>query len=400
MTGPLKGIRVLEFASFHAAPGGGTILADLGAEVIKIEPRGGDPQRKWRRSGAFTLQTPDGENYIFQISNRGKLGIALDIENTKGRKVLTHLIEKSDVFLTNLRDSTLTKQGLQYKDLSKNNPRIVYARISGYGPEGEESDLGAYDFMAQAKSGFMTLAGDESPRPVGFAVVDQAASITVTHAIMTALYVRERTGEGQEIQVSLLGSSTWLLYVNLMLANIAKVEMPAWHRPDQNPLRNTFFCKDGEWIMGTNHPPEKYWETLCRATGMEHLLDDSRFDTDQNRWAHNSELVALFDQAFATKTQHEWIPLLRSHGLLFAPVQSCTEYLDDPQAHANQYIVDVDHPDFGPSRIPSLPIRYSKTPVRTSIGTPKLGQHTETVLQDVCGYTPQQIEQLRQEGVI
>ncbi|MDY6835472.1 MAG: CoA transferase [Chloroflexota bacterium] len=400
MTKPLEGIRVLEYATFHAGPGAGAILADLGAEVIKVETKKGDALRRWHRLGPYVVTQSDGQSYMYEVSNRGKKGIVLDITQEKGRKIFDRLVQKSDVFLTNLRYSTVYKLGLDYDSIVKENPRIVYSRISGYGANGEDNDQGAYDFLAQARCGFMRAVSNGVPTPGGVGIIDQAASIAATHGIITALFVRERTGKGQEVHSSLLSSGSWLLHVNLMAVSLTQKDLPAWDRSLQSPLRNTFFCKGGDWIVGTNHPPAKYWEALCRATGLEHLLSDPRFDTDEDRWQNNSELVEIFDEVFATKTREEWLPILKECGMMFSPVQSCPELLDDPQALANDYVVAFDHPSLGSLRVPGYPIHFSETPADTKQPAPQLGEHTEEVLRDVGCCSQQDIELLRCEGVI
>jgi len=255
---PLEGIRVIEYGLFHAGPGAGAILADLGAEVIKIEPREGDPERYWTRLGQLNLALPDGESVMFQSSNRGKKGIGVDIQSRAGREVFHRLVGKADVFLTNIRKSTKSKLKIDYTSLCSVNPKLIHANVSGYGPEGPMSDLGAFDPLGLARSGMMFVSGTDKPLLMHIGILDQATSMTLSHAIMTALFVRERRGVGQEIHVSLFGTAIWLMHPTLMIGNLLSVEPVVHHdRNAHSPLRNFFRCSDGEWIIGAHHPEEK-----------------------------------------------------------------------------------------------------------------------------------------------
>jgi len=194
---PLEGIRIVEYGVFHAGPGGNAILGDLGAEIIKIETSSGDPERYWTKVAGSDFSLKNGESLIFEASNRNKKGICLDIKKVKGRKIFNRLITDADVFLTNLRKSTKVKLGLDYETLSQLNPKIIFASVSGYGLEGPMSDLGAFDPLGQARSGMMFVAGNSEPEMLHLGILDQATAITVSHAILTALLVRERQGYGQ-----------------------------------------------------------------------------------------------------------------------------------------------------------------------------------------------------------
>jgi len=397
---PLEGIRVVECAIFHAGPGAGAILGDLGAEVIKIEAKQGDPMRGWSRAGGFSFDLPGNRNFVHEFTNRNKRGITLDITKDKGQEVLHRLVGECDVFLTNFRKSTKAKLGLTLENLSNYNPRLILANVSGYGPDGPDSNEGAYDPLGQARSGMMTIQDVENPSVLQIGILDQATAIAASHEIITALLVRERLGIGQEVEVSLLSTAIWLLSMNIMAASFFKSNPTlCWDRPLNTPLRNSFCCKDGLWLMGVHHPPEKYWRSLCEATGQIELADDPRFDTEEKRVGNCAELVALFDQVFLTKNRDEWLTIFKSHRMMFTPVQTCLDVLDDTQALENNYIVEVDHPDFGRMKVPGYPIHFSETPADAWSPAPAVGQHTEEVLHEL-GYTPREIEQLREEEII
>ena len=397
---PLEGICVVEYAVFHAGPGAGAILGDLGAEVIKIENGSGDPQRYWNEVGGIDLSMPNGESVVFEISNRNKKGIWLDTERKKGREIFLRLIKEADVFLTNLRKSTKVKLGIDYASLSRINPRIIHANISGYGPQGPASDQGAYDPMGQARSGMMFATGGKEPAPVNLAVLDQATAIAASQAILTALFFRERHGVGQEVHLSLYGTGLWLMYINMMMIGALSIDPAAdWDRSQSSPLRNRFCCKDGRWLTGAHHPEEKYWPSLCEATGQTALLRDPRLKDDAGRRRHCKELIELFDEVFATKTGDEWLKILEAKGLMFCPAQRSPEVFKDPQALINNYVEDFEHPTYGRLKIPGYPVHFSAARAGTQTKAPALGEHTDVIMRRI-GYSEGEIQNLKAEGVI
>lgn len=398
--GPLDGIRVIEYGVFHAGPGCGAILGDLGAEVIKIEGGIGDPMRHWQRMGKKTFESKGGGNPMFEFSNRNKKGIFLDIKSDRGRAVFKRLIEKADVFITNLRQSTKPKLGIDYESIRQINPKIIYSSVSGYGKKGPASDLGAYDPLGQARSGMMYLTDSDGPAPVQMAILDQSTAITNSHAIMTALYIRERDGIGQEVHNSLYSTALWLMHANMLLANLNRtVKDLVWVRTQNSPLRNSFLCKDGKWVVGTHHPVKKYWSKFCIVTGQKSLVDDPRFVDDDQRFENCEELTAIFDEVFKQKTQKEWIDIFIEAGLMFSPVQQVTDVLEDPQAIANDYVVDFDHPDYGKLKVPGYPIEFSTFSAGIRSASPKMGEHTHQVLREM-DFSDDEISELKEDGTI
>ncbi|MFH1092364.1 MAG: CoA transferase, partial [Pseudomonadota bacterium] len=358
--GPLDGIRVVEYGVFHAGPGATAILGDLGAEVIKIETAEGDPERTWTTIGKLNMSAPNGESIMFEVSNRNKRGICLDIKTEKGQEVFRRLVEGADVFLTNLRQSTKFKLGLDYQAISAINPNVVYASVSGYGPQGPMRDHGGFDPLGSARSGMMFLTGTEKPALLNMGILDQSTAITASHAIITALLARERQGRGQEVHVSLLSTGLWLTYCNQMVYNGISVNPThSGERSLHSPLRNSFLCRDGRWITGTHHPEHKYWERFCQATGQTQLIGDPRFNTDDARQANCPELVAVFDEVFLTKTRDEWMEIFLEQGLMFCSVQTVEELASDPQALANGYMVPFDHPSLGEFMVTGYPVIFS-----------------------------------------
>ena len=396
---PLEGIRVLEYATFHAGPGAGAILGDLGAEIIKIEASAGDPMRSWSEMGGIEFCTPDGQGLLFQFSNRNKKSLCLDIEKEEGRSILHRLIREADIFITNLRKSTKGRLGLDYRTLAKINPRIIHVNISGFGPEGLLDDHGAFDPMGQARSGMMFLTGGQEPKILHLAILDQAVSMMTSQAIMTALFDRERRSLGQEVHVSLYSTALWLQYANLMMAGTIAVEPIQEGRANFSPLRNTFRCGDDQWIMGTHHPEKKYWGALFKATGREDLMKDPRFSDEEGRKKNRQALVALCDKVVEAKPRDEWLRILREHGLMFGPVQRIRDVLQDPQALENDYVVDFTHPALGSVQIPGYPVHFSSFRPETRSAAPDLGEHTLAIMEEL-GYTDEEIHVLMDKDVI
>jgi CoA:oxalate CoA-transferase len=397
---PLAGIRVVEYGLFHAGPGAGAILGDLGAEVTKIEPKDGDPERYWTRLGQLDLALPNGESAMFQASNRNKKGIGVDIQNPMGRDVFHRLIQNADVFLTNIRKSTKVKLKIDYASLSALNPKLIHANVSGYGPEGPMADLGAFDPLGLARSGMMFVSGTDEPVLMHIGILDQATSIALSHAIITALFVRERRGVGQEVHVSLYGTAQWLMHPTLMIGNILSVE-PVIHvdRKKHSPLRNFFRCKDGEWIIGAHHPEEKYWASFCEATGQPQLISDPLYTTLEARGVNSAALMALFDPVFVTKTRDEWMDIFLKRGLMFCSIQHASEVKNDPQARANDYVRDFEHPTLGKIQIPGYPVHFSACTAETRTLAPGLGEHTRIVLAE-NGYSESEIKQFMSTGAV
>ena len=403
MNQPLEGIRVLELGMFHAGPGGAAILGDLGAEVIKIEQPGlGDPIRKLAFVGHVHLELEGGGSIWHEGANRSKKSVTINLSTEKGREIMYRLASKSDVFLTSIRRSAVEKLKMDYPIISKINPRIIYAWVSGYGPYGPDRDVGAFDYQGQGRSGMMYCMGEPDMTPLvsQFGIIDQATSIMASHEIITALLMRERFGIGQEVHVSILSTALYLLYCNVLIALVGGFEAPRHQRSKEYPLRNYYRCADGRWFILTAGIFDKYWPSLCQAIGHPEFENDSRFDSTEKLQANSEQLVRIFDQIFAARPRDEWLKILAGYDLPVAPVNRLSELVNDPQIMENGYIMDFDHRRLGKIRIPGYPIHFSKTNAATKIAAPDLGEHTDFILKEVGGYAEDDIAQFRNEGVI
>jgi len=399
---PLDGIRILEWGIFHAGPGATAILADLGAEVIKIEQPGlGDPIRLLSRFGKANVSMK-GRSLFYEGANRHKKNITLNLDTEKGREIAYRLAAKSDVFMTNIRRKGVEKLRMTYSALSHINPRIIYATVSGYGPRGPESQQGAFDFHGQARSGMMYCMGepDMPPLLLHFGVIDQATAIMASHAILTALFARERTGKGQEVHVSILGSALFLQYFNVMNAMVMGQPVPRHERRSTDALRNYYQCQDGKWVCITVSYQMSAWEDFCRAIGHPEMAKDPRFETREKRFENCEELIALLDSVFATRMQEEWHRLFVEHGMFATRINSPMDLRYDPQVLENDYLVNFDHPIFGRNLIPGYPVHFSETPADTRGRAPEQGEHTDEVLQEIAGYSASEITQFRDDGVV
>lgn len=400
---PLQGIRVIDWTIFQQGPVVTAMLGDLGAEVIKIEERGrGDPGRGL--STVLGLSLPRDRNYYFEANNRNKKSISLDLRKPQAREIVYRLVEKSDVFVQNFRKGVAERLGLDYETLSKYNPRLIYASATGYGPEGPESHRPSLDPVGLARAGFMNAASLAEQPPVYMqgGIADQMGAIMLAYGILAALVARERLGIGQKVDASHLGSMMWLQSLAIHAFLFEGKELPKWRRDRAaNPIFNYYKCADGKWLFLSLLQPDRHWGNFCRAIGRPELEHDPRFADADRRRENRHELIAILDEVFATKTCREWMEILGQYpDFIFEPVNTYADLLEDPQVKANKYIVDVEHPSLGMVKMVGVPVQFSRTPARIRSPAPEFGQHTEEVLLEVCGYSWDEIAQLREEGVI
>ena len=294
----------------------------------------------------------------------------------------------------------ITKKGINL--LKKINPKLVYASVSAFGPKGPDRDKGGFDYQGQARSGFMYSLGEEGMPPLvsQFGIIDQITAIMASHQILTALYMRERTGAGQEVHVSILGSATFLLYFNILISQMGGFEVPRHNHASAHPMRNHYRCADGRWLMMTLTPPERHWGSLCRALGRPDLENDPRFDTEEKRFGKAAELVAIFDDIFMERTRQEWLDIFSEYDLFCCGVNSFMELEHDPQIIENGYMTELEHPTLGKIKIPGYPVHFNGNCLKANRAAPELGEHTDEILTKVGGYSRTEIERFREDGVI
>jgi len=400
----LEGIRVVEVATMAAAPMAGRFLGDWGAEVIHVEdPVTGDPWRSWWTWGGLK-PPPELEYGWVEHCDRNKKSVTLDLSQETGREILSKLVQSADIFLTNRRPFELEKFSLEYDTLSRLNPRLIYASLTGFGRKGPERDAPGHDTVAfWVRSGFVYLLQQRGMAPPmagsrTLAAGDKLTAIAVACGIILALLVRERTGVGQEVDVSLLHTAIHALREAALASGVAE-DMLEREREEVYPLVNLYETKDGRWLQLCLAPPAPYWPGLCQAMERPDLEHDPRFESIEAQIENQQALFHILEEIFHSKTLEEWKPRLTEAGMLWAPVQSPREVINDPQARANDVFVPYDHPDFGRIEVVSNPIQLSKTPATVRAPAPEFSQHTEEVLLEL-GYSWEDIARFKEQGII
>ncbi|MFC1824561.1 CaiB/BaiF CoA transferase family protein [Thermodesulfobacteriota bacterium] len=403
--GILSGIRVIDWTIWQMGPVAAAMLADLGAEVIKLEPPGvGDPGRGLVRGAGVDFKLPEGRNAYVEINNRHKQSITVDIKQPKGREIVHNLVSKSDIFMQNVRGGVAERYGLDYEGIRKHNPKIVYVSGSGYGSLGPDREKPIYDYLGMARSGIMSCVGehDMPPLRVEGGIGDQVGAILMAYSALAGLIARDRLGVGQQVEVSQLSALMSIMGLNIGLFLLAGNELTRQKRTEaENPLWNLYQCGDGKWIVLAMPQTQRHWPHICRAMGRVDLENDARFATDESRFKHHEELIKAFDETFAAKPREEWVEIFKPNPEIFwERVNDIPGLARDEQVTANQYITDFQHPVLGKVKIPGSLIKFSETPADPGGIAPEVGEHTELVLTEICGYTWEEVEKLGKEGVI
>lgn len=383
MTGPLEGVRIIELGVWIAGPGAGGILADWGADVVKVEPPDGDPARNFGRMLGGDLPT----NPVFELDNRGKRSISLDLSTERGVDVVHQLVAGADVFLTNLRPVGLERLGLGPNETRERHQRLVYAIITGYGLEGPEAERGAYDIAAfWARAGIAeSLRAPGGPLPFQRGGMgDHSVAMTGAAMVSAALVERARTGRGQLVSTSLLRQGSYTIGFDVNVAVMWGRTLGIGTRETMySPVLNNYAASDGKsfWIVGLEG--DRHWPALARAVGHPEWISDERFDSAINRAINARELIALLDEIFATRTLAEWATLFGEEPELFwSPVNSVDDLVADEQFHAAHSVVEV--PDEqGTLPMLATPVDFDGSPPSPRWRAPLLGEHTREVLRDL-----------------
>jgi crotonobetainyl-CoA:carnitine CoA-transferase CaiB-like acyl-CoA transferase len=376
----------------------------MGAEVVKIEhPETGDPVRGIDVSSRGVVQYSGGINSTFELLNRGKQSVAVNLENPLGQEIVQKVAAQSDVVVTNLTPHRQERYKLRYEDVSALNSRMIYLVLTGYGTEGPERDRSGFDYAAfWARSGIMASLGEAGGPPTQQrpGMGDQTTSLAITAAIGMALYERERSGKGQRIDCSLLHTGMWVIGCDVMAALKTQEPVERVSRKDVgNPLFNFYQTADSKWLQLVMIESERFWDGFCQALGVEEVATDPKFDSHVHRVQHSEELVEIIENRFASESFEHWAVTLDEQRCIWAPIQSLDQVVDHPQVHANGYTTTMTHPEEGDFEILTPPIKYARTPVKPTTTAPELGEHTETTLLEL-GYTWDDVVMLKEQEAI
>ncbi len=394
--GPLKGMTVVELAHIMAGPVCGRMLADMGADVIKVERvPGGDTAR------GFLPPDVDGEPAAFMMLNRNKRGIAVDLKAPAGKEIVQRLLKTADVVIENYRKGTMERLGLGYDELSRNNPGLIYCEISGFGRTGPYADRGGFDLVAQGMSGLMSVTGEGPGRPpvkCGPPVTDITAGLLATMGVLAATIERNKTGKGQRVDTSLFEAGITQTFWQSAIAlatGISPTPMGSAH--PLNAPYEAFQTADGWLTLGASS--QVVWQRLPDVLGLPELLSDSRFLQNEDRMAHRAELADALAPAFKKRSTNDWLERLDAAGVPAGPVLSVGEMLADPQTKAREMLIETEHQRLGPVPTIGFPVKFSETPAAIERGAPTLGQHTTEVLREL-GYADSDIDQLVADNVV
>ena len=405
MPGPLDGIRVFDLARILAGPTCTQLLGDLGADVIKIErPGAGDDTRKWGPPYVKDKAGKDtGESAYYLSSNRNKRSLAIDIAKPAGQALAKRLIARCDIMVENFKVGDMARYGLSYADLKVANPRLIYCSITGFGQTGPYAPRAGYDMLAQGLGGIMSVTGepDRPPMKVGVGIADIMCGMYAASAILAALHHRDRTGEGQYIDLSLLDTQVaWLANVGLNYLTSGEVPQRLGNEHPNIVPYNVMAAADGHVILAVGN--DSQFAKFCEFAGAPDLAADPRFVTNEKRVANRRALYALLEPVLKLKPQHDWVAGLARLGVPCSPVNTVEQVFDDPQIKSREMRLSMPHALAGKGTVDLIanPIRLSATPVAYREAPPFLGQHSEEVLRGLLGLDEAGIAELRRDGAI
>ena len=403
MVAPLEGIRVVEVANWLAAPSAAALMADLGADVVKVENPIGDAWRNTLMRGRKPDFDPDTDvDAPYELDNRGKRGIALSLEQPGGSDVVKRMVSEADIFITNLTAPRIARYDLGRETLQALNPRLIYVVLTGYGTRGPDNAKTAFDYSAfWSRSGIMSLIGepDGPPMPCRPGQGDHATALNLLSGSLAALRLRDMTGEGQFVEVTLQRTGAWTIGADVS-ASLIMEDQPG--RIDRvrpgNPLFNSYETGDGRWLMLVMPTGDRYWEPTCRALGRDDWLADERFATLMDRMEHTAELTPEIASVLASKTLLEWTPLLDAQALTWAPVAELPEVIHDPQMEEMDAWSVIEGPQ-GTFRTLNTPFAIEGADVGPRGPAPKTGEHTHEVLSEL-GFSDDEFAQLAASGAL
>jgi crotonobetainyl-CoA:carnitine CoA-transferase CaiB-like acyl-CoA transferase len=400
-TGPLDDITVLEIANWVAAPSAGALMADMGADVIKVEPLSGDSMRGKLRQPAVAEGTPTTD-IPFQLDNRGKRSIAVDLNDARGGELVRELAMTADVVITNLLPARLAKYGLAAEQLCEANPRLVYALVTGYGSVGEDADRIAFDLTAFfARGAIMSLIGEPGEPPPSFrpGQGDHATGLALLSGILAALRARDRTGAGQVVETALMRTAAWTIGCDMSAALVDR-KQPTRRSRNQaiSPMGTRYRCGDGVWVNLSAMDPRQ-WDGFCNALGREDLATDERFATPVDRFRNAETIIGILDELFGSEPYAHWAPRLDQAGIIWGRIAELPDLVDDPQARAMGMFVEIDHPVAGRFETLAAPFTLSSSTVAVRGPAPEVGQHTDEVLKQF-GVDGARASALATDGVV
>ena len=405
--GPLSHIRVLDLSRVLAGPWCGQNLADLGAEVIKIErPKSGDDSRAF---GPPWLKGKDGkdtrESAYFASANRGKKSVTVNLSKPEGQEIVRNLARQCDVLIENYKVGDLARYGLGYDDLKKSNPRLIYASVTGFGQTGPYRERPGYDFMIQGMGGVMSITGERDdlpgggPQRVGIPIADIMTGMYATIAICAALAHREKSGKGQHLDLALLDTQVGILAnqgMNYLATGVPPGRIGNAH-PNIVPYQ-PFRTKDGDVILACGN--DNLFNKFCEVAGCQHLAKDPRFATNSKRVENREAITELLAAIFATRTTQEWCDALEAAGVPNGPINNLKQVFEEPQVAARGMRIELEHAVAGPVPLIASPMKFSGTPLAHELPPPALGQHTDEVLRGLLGLDDAAISRLRDDGAI
>jgi len=407
MAGPLSHVRVLDLSRVLAGPWAGQNLADLGAEVIKVErPKVGDDSRAF---GPPWVKDRDGretkDSAYFTSANRGKKSITVNVAKPEGQELIRMLARKCDVLIENYKHGDLARYGLGYEDLKGENPRLIYCSVTGFGQTGPYRERPGYDFMIQGMGGMMSVTGEPDgapgggPQRAGVPIADIITGMYASIAICAALAHRAETGAGQHLDLALLDSQIALLaYQNTNYFSTGKPPKRIGNlHPNIVPYQ-PFKTSDGEVIVACGN--DNLFRKFCEAAGCTSLAQDPRFATNGKRVENRAEITRLIQEIFGRKTTAEWLALLESAGVPNGPINNLAQVFEEPQVKARGVKIELDHAAAGKLPLVGSPMRFSGTPIEYRLAPPLLGEHTDAVLRDLLGKSGVEITKLRADGIL